>query len=148
MTTGWQVADGVQIANVKVSFLFWIYGKIVIFKLSVLRRIMIKVSVTGWLKDWKNQGLDAPQVEVIKLLPKRKLRNRWNRIEESVVEYRYAKGSIRVFSHYKIYVDGTVDLEQTYLPQGELPELPRLGSAFVLGEEQRTFLVRSWFRKI
>ena len=51
------------------------------------------------------------------------------------MKYRYAKGSIRVSSHYNIYVDGTVDLEQTYLPQGELPELPRLGSAFVLGEE-------------
>ena len=53
-----------------------------------------------------------------------------------------AKGSIRVSSHYKIYVDGTVDLEQTYLPQGELPELPRLGSAFVLGEEYENL---SWY---
>ena len=44
--------------------------------------------------------------------------------------------------HYKIYVDGTVDLEQTYLPQGELPELPRLGSAFVLGEEYENL---SWY---
>ncbi len=62
--------------------------------------------------------------------------------KKSVVEYRYAKGSIRVSSHYKIYVDGTVDLEQTYLPQGELPELPRLGSAFVLGEEYENL---SWY---
>ena len=39
-------------------------------------------------------------------------------------------------------MDGTVDLEQTYLPQGELPELPRLGSAFVLGEEYENL---SWY---
>lgn len=51
------VANGVQPGKRKISFLFWIYGKIVIFRLSVLRRIMIKVSVTGWprigrIRDW------------------------------------------------------------------------------------------------
>lgn len=99
-------------------------------------------SFGNWLaKDWKNQGLDAPQVEVI--TPETKTQETDGTVsKKSVVEYRYAKGSIRVSSHYKIYVDGTVDLEQTYLPQGELPELPRLGSAFVLGEEYENL---SWY---
>ena len=78
--------------------------------------------------------MDAAQVEVI--TPETETQETNGTVSrKSVVKYRYAKGSIRVSSHYKIYVDGTVDLEQTYLPQGELPELPRLGSAFVLGEE-------------
>lgn len=99
-------------------------------------------SFGNWLaKDWKNQGLDAPQVEVI--TPETETQETDGTVsKKSVVEYRYAKGSIRVSSHYKIYVDGTVDLEQTYLPQGELPELPRLGSAFVLGEEYENL---SWY---
>lgn len=99
-------------------------------------------SFGNWLaKDWKNQRLDAPQVEVI--TPETETQETNGTVSrKSVVKYRYAKGSIRVSSHYKIYVDGTVDLEQTYLPQGELPELPRLGSAFVLGEEYENL---SWY---
>ena len=105
----------------------------------MLRRIMIKVSVTLVGQSWKNQGLDAPQVEVI--TPETETQETDGTVsKKSVVEYRYAKGSIRVSSHYKIYVDGTVDLEQTYLPQGELRgTLPHLGGAFVLEKNTRTF---------
>lgn len=96
-------------------------------------------SFGNWLaKDWKNQKLDAPEVVVItpETVAPPTEEGRTNPdgtvSKKSVTEYRYANGSIRVTSHYKVYPDGTVDLEQTYHPQGELPELPRLGSAFVL----------------
>ena len=61
-------------------------------------------SFGNWLaKDWKNQGLDAPQVEVI--TPETETQETDGTVsKKSVVEYRYAKGSIRVSSHYKIYV--------------------------------------------
>ena len=99
-------------------------------------------SFGNWLaKDWKNQKLDAPEVVVLSPETER-MEADGTLIKQSVTEYRYANGSIRVSSHYKIYSDGTVDLEQTYLPQGELPELPRLGSAFVLSEEYEHL---SWY---
>lgn len=76
-------------------------------------------SFGNWLaKDWKNHRLDAPQVVTL---------------NDSVTEYRYPSGSIRVTTVTIAYPDGTVDLRQTYQPQGELPELPRLGSAFTIG---------------
>lgn len=99
-------------------------------------------SFGNWLaKDWKNQKLDTPEVVVI--TPETETVEADGTVSKrSISEYRYANGSIRVTSHYKIYADGTVDLEQTYRPQGELPELPRLGSAFVCGEEYENL---SWY---
>ena len=99
-------------------------------------------SFGNWLaKDWKNQKLDAP--EKVVTVPRTETGEADGTVSgKSVTEYRYARGSIRVTSRYKIYPDGTVDLEQRYLPQGELPELPRLGSAFVLGEEYEQL---SWY---
>lgn len=99
-------------------------------------------SFGNWLaKDWKNQKLDTPETVVI--TPETETIEADGTLSKrSVSEYRYANGSIRVTSHYKIYADGTVDLEQTYQPQGELPELPRLGSAFVWGEEYDNL---SWY---
>lgn len=89
-------------------------------------------SFGNWLaKDWKNHKLDAPEMVVI--TPETESVGADGiRLKHSETEYRYAAGSIRVDSHYKIYADGTVDLKQTYRMQGDLPELPRLGSAFVL----------------
>lgn len=89
-------------------------------------------SFGNWLaKDWKNHKLDTPEMVVI--TPETESVGADGiRLKHSETEYRYAAGSIRVDSHYKIYVDGTVDLKQTYRMQGDLPELPRLGSAFVL----------------
>lgn len=89
-------------------------------------------SFGNWLaKDWKNHKLDTPEMVVI--TPETESVGADGiRLKHSETEYRYAAGSIRVDSHYKIYADGTVDLKQTYRMQGDLPELPRLGSAFVL----------------
>ena len=57
-------------------------------------------------------------------------------------EYQYAKGSIIVSSEWKLYPDGTVDLKQSYRMKGELPELPRLGSALVLDGKYENL---SWY---
>ena len=51
---------------------------------------------------------------------------------ESIKEYRYANGSIKVKTVKTVYPDGTTDIEQIYSPQGELPELPRLGAVFTI----------------
>lgn len=75
-------------------------------------------SFGNWLaKDWKNHRLDAPHAVTL---------------NDSVTEYRYASGTVRVTTVTTTYPDGTVDLRQTYQMQGELPELPRLGSAFAI----------------
>ena len=50
---------------------------------------------------------------------------------ETAQRYAYLAGSILVNSIYKVYEDGTMDLSQTYTPEGDLPELPRLGVSFV-----------------
>ena len=87
-------------------------------------------SFGNWLaKDWKNHTLDAPKkVE----LERKEVTVVGNVIRTIVEEYQYAQGSIVVSSEWKLYPDGTTDLHQTYKMKGELPELPRLGSAFKL----------------
>lgn len=99
-------------------------------------------SFGNWLaKDWKNQKLDAP--EKVELVPEKEtIAPEGTVLKRSVCEYRYANGSIRVSTLYKIYKGGMVDLEQTYKLQGELPELPRLGSAFVVDGDYKNL---SWY---
>lgn len=89
-------------------------------------------SFGNWLaKDWKHHRLDAPVRTT--LVPETLTTDAAGRsVRETVESYQYAKGSIRVTSRYTTYPDGTTDLEQRYTLAGELPELPRLGSAFVL----------------
>lgn len=45
-------------------------------------------------------------------------------------------------SVYTISSDGVIDLKTTFLPQGVLPELPRLGLAFCLAPAYNTF---TWY---
>jgi beta-galactosidase len=42
----------------------------------------------------------------------------------------YKNGSVSTHAIYTVLADGTIDLQTSFLPQGELPELPRLGLAF------------------
>lgn len=97
-------------------------------------------SFGNWLaKDWKNHALDAPKkVE----LERKEMIVSGNVIRSIVEEYHYAQGSILVSSEWKLYPDGTVDLFQTYEMKGELPELPRLGSAFMLNGKYENL---SWY---
>lgn len=87
-------------------------------------------SFGNWLaKDWKNHSLDTPKK--IELERSESVVNGVT-IRIIVDEYQYAQGSIIVTSEWKINTDETIDLRQTYTMKGELPELPRLGSAFML----------------
>jgi beta-galactosidase len=86
-------------------------------------------SFGNWLaKDWTLNQLDAPTVGDATL--------QWTQPSpEKVVitankQVRYAKGAIRVQSVYTLLSNGAMEVEQHYLPEGELPELPRLGSVW------------------
>ena len=87
-------------------------------------------SFGNWLaKDWKNNGMECPKVDA-RSCTSRLLED--NQVEvKTVQQYNYKSGSIMVESTWIVYGDGTMDLKQTYTPQGELPELPRLGCVFV-----------------
>lgn len=87
-------------------------------------------SFGNWLaKDWTRNRIDSPEVKCDRF----DWREIGNRVEvTSVQTYGYTAGNIVVKSTYTIYPDGNIDLEQTYTRSGELPELPRLGSAFVV----------------
>ncbi len=87
-------------------------------------------SFGNWLaKDWKDNGMECPKVDAVSCTS-RLLDD--NQVEvKTVQQYKYKSGSILVESTYTIYSDGTMDLKQTYIPHGELPDLPRLGCVFV-----------------
>lgn len=98
-------------------------------------------SFGNWLaKDWTKNKIDSPKVECVSF-------DRTEFVDGKVVvtigqKYTYSAGAIAVKSVYTVYGDGTVDLRQTYTPEGSFPELPRLGSAFVAG---RRFDSVEWF---
>ena len=48
--------------------------------------------------------------------------------------YGYAEGAMVVESRYTLYGDGTLDFEQTYTPEGTLPELGVLGSVWAVNK--------------
>ena len=99
-------------------------------------------SFGNWLaKDWKNHRLNAPVVENI--VPLRGT-TRADGIphQYKVEKYCYEKGAIVVTTDYLTYTDGTVDIEQSYCFEGELPELPRLGLNFMLGKQYGNI---SWY---
>ena len=98
-------------------------------------------SFGNWLaKDWEKNNMHAPRISSAELT--------WKQIAEDKVEikttqrYNYLSGSILVTSLYTVYGDGTIDLKQTYLPEGDLPELPRLGSAWVADKSLVNF---TWY---
>ena len=86
-------------------------------------------SFGNWLaKDWTKNKIDSPAVKCDAL--------DWKEVADGITvtakqTYSYLSGSIGVESVYTVYGDGTMDLTQTYTPEGTLPELPRLGSVFV-----------------
>lgn len=98
-------------------------------------------SFGNWLaKDWKQHEMDTPTV-----------------ITQSVEYTRPADGTVRVHVHktnkykqgqvdvnyiYKVMETGEIDLAVTLTPQGELPELPRLGIAFCLPKAYDNF---TWY---
>lgn len=86
-------------------------------------------SFGNWLaKDWTKNRIDSPEVKCERL--------DYRQIGKTIVvsslqTYSYLDGSIEVESTYTVYGDGTIDLSQSYDRQGNLPELPRVGSVFI-----------------
>ncbi len=86
-------------------------------------------SFGNWLaKDWAYHRLAAPKVVPYKAS--------WRRMtgDCAAVEvsrrYYYRAGSVLLTERYTVHVDGTVEAEQRYIPAGDLPELPCIGSVW------------------
>lgn len=98
-------------------------------------------SFGNWLaKDWKLHGMDAPQVSLESF--NHEVRQDGAAIIRICTRNQYQKGSVQTDYIYTILSDGTIDLITTFLPQGELPELPRLGIAFCLAPTYDRF---TWY---
>ena len=85
----------------------------------------------GWLaRDWKEHGLDKLQREVLSV----------ETVEEtpqllkvrSITAHRAKNGQIVHECIWTIRGDGSVEMEHRFTPEGELPELPRLGIRMAL----------------
>lgn len=90
-------------------------------------------SFGNWLaKDWTRHGMASPKVELVRFTVEQSSTER----AEVVVEqrYGYAEGAIGVVSRYTLYGDGTLDFEQSYTPEGTLPELASLGSVWAVNK--------------
>lgn len=85
-------------------------------------------SFGNWLaKDWKNHHLDAPVYHFTPL--------KWEELPDGTVSVttgtvaRCLSGSIVTEILYTVTAAGAIGMEVTFRPEGELPELPRLGIA-------------------
>ncbi len=82
----------------------------------------------NWIaKEWTRHNLSTPQR---------------TQVSENVERYQYAKGSILVTSQWIANDDGSVELIQTYQPEGELPDLARLGIQLALPKQLRNL---TWY---
>ena len=98
-------------------------------------------SFGNWLaKDWKLHKMDNPQVSMESFSHEVRpdgavvVRVRKNNL--------YKEGKVTTTSIYTICSDGTIDLKSSFMPQGTLPELPRLGIAFGIAPAYNTF---TWY---
>lgn len=98
-------------------------------------------SFGNWLaKDWKLHGMDSPQIITDSF--KQEVRADGAAIIQVRTRNKYQKGSVQTDLVYTVLADGTIDLKTVFLPQGELPELPRLGIAFCLAPSYNNF---TWY---
>lgn len=98
-------------------------------------------SFGNWLaKDWKLHGMDTPQISLESF--KYETRADGAVLIRIRTGNKYQKGSVRTDYVYTVLSDGTIDLKTTFLPLGELPELPRLGIAFCFAPSYDTF---TWY---
>ena len=96
-------------------------------------------SFGNWLaKDWSLHQMDNPRISLDSF--KHEVREDGAVIVRVQTRNRYKEGMIVTKFLYTILSDGTIDLKTTFQPQGILPELPRLGIAFCLSSDYRTFI--------
>lgn len=80
----------------------------------------------NWLaKEWTKQALATPTRTT--LSAEEEMEGNAITQYNSIDRYQYANGSIVVVSEWIPNPDGSVDLHQTYKPEGRLPDLARLG---------------------
>ena len=106
-------------------------------------------SFGNWLaKDWKLYGMEAPQVRTDVIETEKRADGAFIFRVQTTNLYKNSSlqnansGSVQTISIYTVLADGTIDLQTTFLPEGELPELPRLGIAFCLSSAYDTF---TWY---
>lgn len=98
-------------------------------------------SFGNWLaKDWKLHRMDTPQISLESF--DHQLCADGAVIVQVLTNNVYKEGKVKTTSVYTVFSDGTIDLKTTFLPQGVLPELPRLGIAFCLSPSYNTF---TWY---
>lgn len=80
----------------------------------------------NWLAaDWEKNGMDAPVISTEE--------TGWRKVQDDGIEVTttkrnsYVNGSILTHAVYTISGDGSMDAVFRFIPEGELPELPRLG---------------------
>lgn len=95
----------------------------------------------NWLADdWEKHGMAHPE--------RTKKWIEWGRNPDAsvwirvVTGNRYAKGSIENNACYTVFGDGSIDADFEFVPEGELPELPRLGIVIILDKWLEYF---SWY---
>jgi len=95
----------------------------------------------NWIaKDWKLQGLDSPKVVVDSI--RHFARKDGALVLEVFQTNQYKTGKISSKLIYTVNSEGKIDLECSFNPSGNLPELPRLGIALALNAELTDF---SWY---
>ena len=98
-------------------------------------------SFGNWLaKDWKLHAMDHPLISLESF--DHEVRADGAVIVRIRTTNLYKEGKVTTTSVYTISSDGVIDLKTTFLPQGVLPELPRLGLAFCLAPAYNTF---TWY---
>ncbi|MFZ4725730.1 MAG: glycoside hydrolase family 2 TIM barrel-domain containing protein [Paludibacter sp.] len=95
----------------------------------------------NWLaKDWKLQGLDSPNVIVDSV--RHSIRKDGALVVNVHQTNQYKAGKICTKLTYTVNSDGEIELECRFNPNGNLPELPRLGIALALNQDLKSF---SWY---
>lgn len=98
-------------------------------------------SFGNWLaKDWKLHEMDTPQVKLLSFA--HEVREDGALVIRVQTNNLYKEGNVATTLVYTISSDGTIDLVSTFLPQGVLPELPRLGIAFCMAPAYHQF---TWY---
>lgn len=98
-------------------------------------------SFGNWLaKDWKLNKMDTLDITTQAFSYRKELNG--SVIVEVSKRNQFQNGSIETHYQYTITETGAVDMKVTFVPQGELPELPRLGVAFCFSPEYNRF---SWY---
>ena len=87
----------------------------------------------NWLaKEWQKQQLDAPvrttsEPQNLRTSEPQNLKTSEPQNLTQTDRYQYANGCIIVTSEWTVNDDGSIGLTQTYRPEGQLPDLARLG---------------------